>query len=298
MISSAVVIPDQPPTEETPTSPSLKRRQSSLSLDNNEAKRPRIDSVDSRSPPLPAPSGSPPRRKPSLQTKTEERKRNQRLFNGLLSTLSQSIAKPSNKKRDEIEKRQIERIRRDQEEREEERRAKKRELEVQREGELKRWEEESRRVRWQNMRATSGFLRTETEPRLYWRPWEMREEEKEKLRKQREDVEEEIRKEEEQLKPVKGTEKDVVKMDADEMLRDGKGTTNVQEETKGDIKKELPSDDPDATDGNSKAAEGLLEGGSTSEIKEEQKPSIDEKPKEDDHGGEELVEGQEDDLIY
>jgi hypothetical protein len=296
MISSAVVIPDQPPVEETPSSPSLKRRQSSLSLDNTDTKRPRIDSADSRSPPLP-PSGSPPRRKPSLQTKTEERKRNQRLFNGLLSTLSQSTAKPSSKKRDEIEKRQIERIRRDQEEREEERRARKRELEVQREGELRRWEEESRKVKWRNMRAMSGFLRTETEPRLYWRPWEMREEDKERVRRQREEVEVEIRREEEQLKVSDGKEDVGLKMESDDRPQDSEATANGKADVV-EIKKELPLDDQDGRDGDINAVEDVSNEDTASEIKEEQKLSVDEKPKEDEHGGEELVKGQEDDLIY
>jgi hypothetical protein len=297
MISSAVVIPDQPPVEETPNSPSLKRRQSSLSLDNADAKRPRIDSADSRSPPLPPNSGSPPRRKPSLQTKTEERKRNQRLFNGLLSTLSQSTAKPSSKKRDEIEKRQIERIRRDQEEREEERRARKRELEVQREGELKRWEEESRKVKWRNMRAMSGFLRTETEPRLYWRPWEMREEDKERVRRQREEVEEEIRKEEELSKGSNDKEEVGVKMESDDRPQDSEATANGKADA-SEIKKEPPLDDQDDRNGDNDAVEGVSNEKAASEIKDEQKSPTEEKPKEDEHGGEELVKGQEDDLIY
>lgn len=115
-IASAVIIPP-----EALKSPSSKRRQSSAS--DVASKRPRLLSHDGRSespsttraspksdtiePELPV-RGEPAkdRRKSSV---VEERKRGQRLFGGLISTLSQSTPTGQQKRRLEIEKRQKER---------------------------------------------------------------------------------------------------------------------------------------------------------------------------------------------
>ena len=133
---------------------------------------------------------SPPtRRKSSLLTGTEERKRGQRLFGNLLGTLSQTSSKPTHKKRDEIEKRQVERMKREKEDREREKRERKEELARVRGKEKDVWERESREVQLRNRRAQAGFLRTETEPVLFWRPWELREEERVRIRRQVEAVE-------------------------------------------------------------------------------------------------------------
>ncbi|KAK6582217.1 hypothetical protein PZA11_004625 [Diplocarpon coronariae] len=116
-IASAVVLP-----EATAPKAASKRRQSSAS--DSTPKRPR-QSLDANShtpnpphePPPPTESsdkepatkredGVKDRRKSSVQ---EERKRGQRLFGGLLSTLSQSTPNGQQKRRLEIEKRQSER---------------------------------------------------------------------------------------------------------------------------------------------------------------------------------------------
>jgi hypothetical protein len=117
-IASAVIIPDS----ERSQAPSSKRRQSSTSEDTS--KRPRISydasagsptalrepqspiGTRSRSPEIVKEATS-DRRKSSVQ---EERKRGQRLFGGLLSTLSQSTPNGQQKRRLEIEKRQQERV--------------------------------------------------------------------------------------------------------------------------------------------------------------------------------------------
>ena len=111
------------PEVEPPKSPTTKRRQSSVS--NSTAKRPRL-SLDARSRSPSAIHESPKSIKPdehALPEKdqardpnqerrkssvVEERKRGQRLFGGLLSTLSQSTPNGQQKRRLEIEKRQQE----------------------------------------------------------------------------------------------------------------------------------------------------------------------------------------------
>lgn len=105
------------PKQETPRpeSPPAKRRQASTSP--QPSKRQRVSPDGARSPSATQESPKPidkrdalkPDRKNSLQ---EERKRGQRLFGGLLSTLSQSSAGTQQKRRQDIEKKQQEKAQR------------------------------------------------------------------------------------------------------------------------------------------------------------------------------------------
>ena len=307
MISSAVVIPEQPPpVEEEVPSPSLKRRQSSQSTETN--KRPRLDSTNgslSHGSPPPPSAMSPPRRKSSLFTGTEEKKRGQRLFGALLGTLSQTSSKPTHRKRDEIEKRQQERLRRDDEEREEERRRKKEELDQSRRAEQKIWDRESAKLRYRNMRATASFLRTKTEPRLHYKPWELRSEEEEQIKQQIEEVEAEIRKEQvhdadQLLTPANDVEpKQHVK---DEPVDEGRDAVmqNGADSYEPDGKKELESETGDSGDSDDRQTQPAAEPSEAqlAKTEHEQEVAPEEKPKEEDQGGEELVEGHEDQVIY
>ena len=144
---------------------------------------------------------SPPRRKSSLFSGgVEEKKRGQRLFGGLLNALSHTSTKPVHKKRDEIEQRQRERLKYEDEQRDEERRVKREELDRVRQGEQKRWQEESLKVKHRNIRSTAGYLQTKTEPKLYYRPWEMTKDEEALIQRQNEEVEEQINRELEERK--------------------------------------------------------------------------------------------------
>jgi len=119
-VASAVILPP-----DAPKSPRNKRRQSSASASDTASKRPKFSpngrsnspSTIRASPPIetikddPSANAEPrsptiDRRKSSVQ---EEKKRGQRLFGGLLSTLSQSTPNGQQKRRLEIEKRQKER---------------------------------------------------------------------------------------------------------------------------------------------------------------------------------------------
>ncbi len=122
-MASAVILPELEASQPVPAPPPSKRRQSSVS--DSTSKRPRLSKDGSADSP-PRPHGSPQpidnprdadapserrrdpiqdRRKSSMQ---EERKRGQRLFGGLLSTLSQSTPNGQQKRRAEVEKRQQE----------------------------------------------------------------------------------------------------------------------------------------------------------------------------------------------
>lgn len=303
MISSAVAIPEQPPTQppaneesSAPSSPSRKRRQSSpQSPDTN--KRPRLDTSQSNgnqiSPPPSAASFSPTNRKPSLVTPVEEKKRNQRLFSGLLSTLSQtSSSKAKHSKRDEIEARQRERLRKDTEEREDERRRRRAETDERRRSEQKRWEMEGRELDWQRRRAMAGFLKTEAEPSLYWRPWEMREDEKRRVEKQKDEVEAEIRHEQEEL-GLKSSE---------QRNGDRHGKSEEEHATNENVNGAgVNGNGDEAKDGLSESNFQALPGNDDATKEEDQtlqqEPSSEAKAKDDDHVEEELVEG-EDQVIY
>ncbi|RMD40720.1 hypothetical protein DV735_g4413, partial [Chaetothyriales sp. CBS 134920] len=231
MISSAVAIPDQPPAELSPPASPLKRRPSST-FDAQTLKKQRLDSSHpGRNPrllshstdtvlldygPADVPTTStstststsarqttgralsPPRRKSSLLTGAEEKQRGQRLFGALLGTLSQTTgSKPAatQRRREDIEKRQIGRLKAQREEREEELRRRKEALAAKRKEEQKRWDHECRQLRWANMRSMASFLQTTAEPRLYYRPWELREGEKAQIERQQEEVERQIERE-------------------------------------------------------------------------------------------------------
>ena len=145
MIPSAVVVP-QPDEVSVQASPSHKRRQSSREHDTS--KRPRLDSVisqqslDGRTPEK---AGSPLRPKfPVVGTgAVEERKRGQRLFGALLGTLSQSSAKPAHRRRDEIERRQQDKLRQKDEDFAEAKKKQRDKLDEARRAEQKIWNEQA-----------------------------------------------------------------------------------------------------------------------------------------------------------
>jgi hypothetical protein len=114
----------------------------------------------------------------------EEKKRGQRLFGGLLSTLSQSTPNGQQKRRLEIEKRQSEKAQQQKHDDEVRRAEKLASLKKIRKAEQIRFDEESvsslevsslramlikwvqMRIRHSNMLAMANFLRTKTEPKL------------------------------------------------------------------------------------------------------------------------------------
>lgn len=145
MISSAVIVPE--PEDLSPISASHKRRQSS-DFHNESFKRPRLDIEISREPhtnAIPLSATSSPRRKPSVTDSgaIEERKRGQRLFGALLGTLSQSSTTTAQRRRADIEKKQLGKLQQRDEEVEEEKRKKREKLDVTRSKEQKVWDEQS-----------------------------------------------------------------------------------------------------------------------------------------------------------
>ena len=144
MIQSAVVVPEPEEQPQEPA-PSLKRRQSSISSDAS-SKRPRLTSGNNNGHGSPTARSPPSQRKPSLantNTGAQERQRTQRLFGNVFSNLNKTSAKPAHRKRDEIEKRQQERLKQQTVEAAEEKKKRQQELDVIRRKKQKLWNEQS-----------------------------------------------------------------------------------------------------------------------------------------------------------
>ncbi|KIN07240.1 hypothetical protein OIDMADRAFT_22130 [Oidiodendron maius Zn] len=200
-ISSAVIVP-----EPSGQSPPRKRRQSSLS--NASPKRPRLSHDGSTGPPstlgalpqvdaaTPEPATVPDdekerdltleRRKSSVQ---EERKRSRRLFGGILSALSQTAPSGQQKRRQEIEKRQAEKAKQQKVNDEDQRAERLARLKATRKAEQIKYNRESMRSRHSNILSRANFLSTRTEPKLYYKPWELLPEEEDRIKRQISEVE-------------------------------------------------------------------------------------------------------------
>ncbi|PGH23757.1 hypothetical protein AJ80_02187 [Polytolypa hystricis UAMH7299] len=202
-IASAVALPEP---EDSPA-PGLKRRQSSIS--DSDSKRRRLSSetnndtrtkdhqhshtsIESNTVSGPANNNStaadaqPGRRRTGGAE--EERKRGQRLFGALLGTLSQRSSSAAQKRRADIEKKQQAKLKLQDEEYTELTRKKQEDLLALRRTEQKSYDRESMELRHSNMLALARFLKTKTEPVLYYKPWELRPEDEDTIHKQIEEA--------------------------------------------------------------------------------------------------------------
>lgn len=322
MVESAVSVPDvdlRPQSPNGVSSPSLKRRQSP-EVEPDVSKRPRLDTSDANGTngangshhrsPLPSATSPTQKRTAVPGARTDEKSRNRRLFGGLLSTLSASSNKPSSaiKRRDEIEQRQRERLKRDDEEIAEARRKKKEELDRKRKVEQKQWDEQYTRLRHANMRTTAGFLRTETHPRIYWKPWEMSKEDEERVRRQREEVEETIRSELDGREGrtdsmTNGKTKDddtATTRHGDDVQVDDSIVHNEQDDAQaGAHDPEKPDPEPSDSGPNGDAVQECAAADASGVPQAQEAVALDDSRGDDDHGGDDIVEGHdEDQVIY
>ncbi|KAK0711226.1 pinin/SDK/memA/ protein conserved region-domain-containing protein [Lasiosphaeris hirsuta] len=127
-------------------------------------------------PPAPAPS--------RRDVSQEEKKRGKRLFGGLLSTLSQTTSSSQQKKRLDIERRQQERAHQQRIEDERRRAEKVAKLNRLRKIEQVKFDEHAMAARHSNLLAIAHSLQTTHEPRLYYRPWELSEEQEHVIKSQ------------------------------------------------------------------------------------------------------------------
>ncbi|KAL2141823.1 hypothetical protein VTI28DRAFT_1910 [Corynascus sepedonium] len=116
-----------------------------------------------------ATSGPPVRKNVSL----EEKKRGQRLFGGLVSTLSRPTSGTQQQRRLEIERRQHEKAQQRRAEDEKRRIEKLERLKKTREIEQVKLDERAMKTRHSTMLAKARSLQTRSEPKLYYLPWEL-----------------------------------------------------------------------------------------------------------------------------
>lgn len=200
-IASAVVLPEPDEALPPPASPpnTLKRRQSSVTEDS--IKRARTNGDDAAD-----------ERKPAAPTR-RERGRERRLFGAVLGALSQNPTTAGQKRRSEIEKRQLAQRRLEDQEGEQRKAERLARRKAQRWKEQKHFERQAvchclrlpcvglrltlyqMRVRHQNMLHLAHFLCTKTEPRLYYKPWELSPEEQERIDDQTAEAREVIQRE-------------------------------------------------------------------------------------------------------
>ncbi|GLB12009.1 hypothetical protein AtubIFM57258_009286 [Aspergillus tubingensis] len=190
-LASAVALPDQDTTTIPSPEAGLKRRQSSITDPDSENKRRRLSSQtdnhdDTQSiPDRKQASPDVTERKPRRGAgRDEERKRGQRLFGALLGTLSQSSTSAAQKRRADIERRQQDKLKLQDEEYGELKKKRREERAVIRKKEQRFYEEESMRTRHSNMIAMAHFLKTRTEPVLYYKPWQLRAEDEDIIQDQ------------------------------------------------------------------------------------------------------------------
>ncbi|KAG9951883.1 hypothetical protein KCU85_g2469, partial [Aureobasidium melanogenum] len=193
-VASAVVLPDATPSSprrspdrsQTPEPRAgTKRRQSSAPRDS--PKRQRLSPSPDRS--RQEEHARPARERRPVKP-VDEKKRTQRLFGGLLGGLGQT--RPANAQAAKRQAEQEERRRQKEQELSERQTERLELLNVARRKEQRRVDKASMRIKHESMKAMSNFLVTLTEPKLYFKPWELLPEQEDQINRQREDVDVQI----------------------------------------------------------------------------------------------------------
>jgi len=293
LVASAVILPD---TVEQPPSPSLsKRRQSSVS--EVDSKRPRLSEYGSRervngsSPPAAETKTTP---KSEESVKLEERKRGKRLFGALLGTLAQSSSSTAQNRRVDIERKQQAKLKLQDEEHDEKKKQKLSALMEVRRQEQKKYDKQSMQIRHSNLLATAHFLRTKAEPKLYYMPWNRLPEEEDEIKRQIEEAEATVEKETAAYKAKESETAGNVSVQESETTSKASGATRSLE-TVGPITNAGPSNS--AEEPNTNQTSSITHNNSVGTSKMIEVPEEVHKDHVDD-GGEVVVEGDEDTVIY
>ncbi|KAI1857015.1 uncharacterized protein JN550_013508 [Neoarthrinium moseri] len=277
-----------PPGEDRTTSQSPKRvRRDSEATYNGSTRSP------------PAPTGS--ERRPSASQ--EEKKRGQRLFGGLLSTLSQKNSNSQQKRRQEIERKQREKASQLRAEDDKQRAAKLAELNTVRKREQIKWDEKVMRTKHDHLLATARFLRTRTVPQVYYLPWEPTEDEEDIIKDQIRDAEDLIdsetrefkQRKEQRLKALGITTQEAPASESDpapELQPTESPSVDQDENTVGktdtDATHDVPPQQPDETSETTNRDSAQASKGG----------HHDHQDKDADETGDVMVEGDEDTVIY
>jgi hypothetical protein len=315
-IASAVVLPEEP----SPSSNPAKRRFSNSA--DEQSKRPRLSDSDDQEPQTTATSngngdGERPNRR--LSGQQEERKRGQRLFGNLLGTLSQSSSSAAQRRRVDIEKKQQEKLKLQAEGYNEKRKEDLGRLNEIRIKEQAKYDEQSvgsssvlhrhfltaqqMRIRHSNMLAMAHSLQTKTSPILvgnssmrrirqsslslqYYKPWELRPAEETTIKDRIRDTGDVIDGELDEFEQRRQRQRSASKIAEEQQAVDGE--TRNGNSTVGLMNTEKISDHAmeDSTNRLSDVPDHIP-GKVVTPI-----------PKEEDDGGEVMLEGEEDTVIY
>ncbi|KAH6878222.1 pinin/SDK/memA/ protein conserved region-domain-containing protein [Alternaria rosae] len=188
-IASAVVLPDDLALPASPPVNGHKRRQESLSEDA--AKRPRLENDTATQDRRDSTTKDTKEDKPVPVRR--ERGRERRLFGAALGALSQNSATTAQKRRAEIEKRQLAQRKQDDQESEQRKAERAARRKEQRWKEHKLLERDQMRIRHNNLLAMAHFLQTKSEPHLYYKPWETSPDEEDRIRDQIAEAEETVK---------------------------------------------------------------------------------------------------------
>ncbi|KAF4334587.1 hypothetical protein FBEOM_11565 [Fusarium beomiforme] len=161
------------------------KRKSSMDADQVSPKRTKHDNHFREAPAEPRKRDSSPNRRDSYgdppdidvnrrrNATQEEKRRGKRLFGGLLSTLSQTSSSLQQRRRLDIERRQQERLQKQNIEDDKLREEKRARLTESRRGEQLAFDEEVMRNKHTKMLAIARYLRTKSRPHIYYLPWKL-----------------------------------------------------------------------------------------------------------------------------
>ncbi|KAK8136741.1 hypothetical protein PG984_004681 [Apiospora sp. TS-2023a] len=173
------------PSEVTSQSPKRTRREDpdAATATDRDSRR---GSTATRSPTVPRQISPIERR---LSASTEDKKRGKRLFGGLLNTLSQTTTNSQQKRRQEIERRQQEKATQQRAEDSKHREVKLAKVREVRQREQIGFEEQVMKTRHSHLVCTARFLRTKTEPHIYYLPWDLTQRQEDLIKDQVQDAE-------------------------------------------------------------------------------------------------------------
>ncbi|KAK7966917.1 uncharacterized protein PG986_001194 [Apiospora aurea] len=157
----------------------------------------RRGSTATRSPTVPRQISPADRR---LSTSMEEKKRGKRLFGGLLNTLSQTTTNSQQKRRQEIERRQQEKATQQRAEDSKHREAKLAKVREVRQREQINFEEQVMKTRHSHLVSMARYLRTKTEPHIYYLPWDLTQRQEELIKDQVQDAQDLVNQETREFK--------------------------------------------------------------------------------------------------
>ncbi|KAH6661196.1 pinin/SDK/memA/ protein conserved region-domain-containing protein [Truncatella angustata] len=299
-------ITSKPDESDSKASPNPQKRKASSPAphhgndDSQSPKRQRRESEATRngaarSPPAPA---APLDRRQGATV--EEKKRGKRLFGGLLNTLSRTNDSSSQRRRSEIERKQQAKVSQQKAEDDKHREARLAKLKAARQRDQIEWEEQVMRTKHGHLLDTARFLQTRSEPRIYYLPWDLTEDQEDLIKDQVHDAEDLTERETREFKQRKDQRltalgisvKPIAEPDTAPQIppSHGEHVSEDVEKTPGKVDADALPSDPSQPQNTTESTNGN-DSEHTSKAGQHQDKDADE-------AGDVMVEGDEDTVIY